>query len=172
MDQRAKDVKANRDHVRVLFVCMGNICRSPLAEGVFRHLVRQRGLTERFEIDSAGISGYHVGDPPDARSAEVARQRGIELSGRARRLKRSDLDHYEYVLVMDSENRAGVDRLANGGLVVAQVRYLREFDPEAGGELEVPDPYYGGTTGFERVHDMVARSCERLLDLIVEEYGW
>src|SRR5688500_14228619 len=110
MKQAAKDIKQER--VNVLFVCMGNICRSLLAEGVFRHLVRQRGLTDRFEIDSAGISGYHEGDPPDARSAEVAKRRGIELTGRSRRLKRADLDQFDYLIVMDGENRAGVERLA------------------------------------------------------------
>jgi protein-tyrosine phosphatase len=172
MNKRAKDVKPEADPVRVVFVCMGNICRSPLAEGVLRHLVEKRGLADRFEIDSAGISGYHQGDPPDARSAAVARQRGIELTGRSRPLKRRDLEHFDYVIVMDSENLVGVQRLAHGTAPSARVQYLREFDPEAGGQLDVPDPYYGGALGFEHVQDMVERSCLRLLDAIVKEHGW
>lgn len=162
----------NKERVSVLFVCMGNICRSPLAEGVFRHLVRRRNLTDRFEIDSAGVSGYHEGDPPDARSAEVARRRGIELTGRARRLRRTDLDQFDYVLVMDGENRAGVERLANGATPGARIQFLREFDPAADDDLDVPDPYYGGPSGFEDVQDMVERACEQLLRTIVEEKGW
>ncbi|MEX2281058.1 MAG: low molecular weight protein-tyrosine-phosphatase [Gemmatimonadota bacterium] len=172
MNKRAKDVPPQSDPVRVVFVCMGNICRSPLAEGVFRHLVAKRGLTDRFAIDSAGISGYHEGDPPDARSAAVARQRGIELTGQSRPLKRRDLEHFDYVIVMDSENLAGVQRLAIGAAPSARIQYLREFDPDASGQLDVPDPYYGGASGFEHVQDMVERSCERLLDAIVKEHGW
>ena len=170
MSQPAKDM--NEARASVLFVCMGNICRSPLAEGVFRHLVRKRNLADRFEIDSAGVSGYHEGDPPDARSAEVARRRGIELSGSARRLNRADLDQFDYVIVMDRENRAGVERLANGTTHGARIHFLREFDPEAEHDIDVPDPYYGGPSGFENVQEMVERSCAQLLDTIVEEKGW
>ncbi len=172
MDKPAKGAKLTRDRVAVIFICTGNICRSPLAEGVFRHLVSQRGLANRLEIDSAGISGYHEGDPPDARSAAVARRRGIELTGRSRPLKRNDLDHFDYVIIMDQENHAGVESVAGGATTSARVHYLREFDPEAGDDLAVPDPYYGGSTGFERVQDMVERSCARLLDHIVAENGW
>ena len=170
MSQPAKDM--NKARVSVLFVCMGNICRSPLAEGVFRHLVHKRNLADRFEIDSAGVSGYHEGDPPDARSAEVARRRGIELTGRARRLKRADLDQFDYLIVMDRENRAGVERLANGAAPGARIHFLRDFDPDAADDIDVPDPYYGGPSGFENVQDMVERSCEQLLETIVEEKGW
>jgi protein-tyrosine phosphatase len=158
--------------VRIVFVCMGNICRSPLAENVFRHLVRDRGLLDRFEIDSAGMTAYHEGEPPDARTAEVARRRGIEMSGNSRPFKRQDLEQFDYIIVMDRENRAGVDRLQRGNHSQARVHYLREFDPEAEGDLDVPDPYYGGSSGFERVHDMVERSCEQLLDAIVAEQNW
>lgn len=161
-----------KDRVSVVFVCLGNICRSPLAEAVFRHQVRQRGWAERFEIDSAGTSAYHEGDPPDSRSAETARRRGIELTGAARPLKRVDLDRFDYVIVMDSDNLAKVQRLAVPGTVRARIHRLREFDPDANGDLNVPDPYYEGPEGFENVHDMVERSTARLLEHIAQERNW
>jgi len=157
--------------VSMLFVCMGNICRSPVAEGVFRHLVERRGLGTRFRIDSAGISAYHEGDPPDTRSAEAARRRGIELTGTSRPLRRHDLEDFDYVIVMDTENRQGVKRLAAGGVARAAVHLLRQFDSDAHGDADVPDPYYGGSRGFEQVHDMVERSCRQLLEHIVRERG-
>jgi protein-tyrosine phosphatase len=160
------------DQVSVLFVCHGNICRSPLAEGVFRHLARQRGMDRRFQIDSAGTSSEHEGDPPDERSAAVARRRGIELSGRSRPLRASDLQSFDYVIVMDVRNQAAVQRLAARGNARASVRLMREFDLQANGDLDVPDPYYGGTRGFEDVHDILERACARLLDEIAVERGW
>ncbi len=153
--------------IRVLFVCLGNICRSPLAEAVFRHLARERGVEGRFEIDSAGISGWHEGDPPDRRSAEVARRRGIELQGRSRRLTAADLERFDYVIAMDEENLAGIERLkAAAGAARARVHRLREWDPAAD-HADVPDPYYGGDRGFEDVHDIVERSCAGLLDHVL-----
>ena len=168
----SKQKNNGSDHVSVVFVCLGNICRSPLAEGVFRHLVQQRGLAQRFEIDSAGTSAYHEGDPPDERSAAVARRRGIELNGRSRPLSRADLERFDYVIVMDEENQRAVARLAAGRHGRAVVRRLREFDPDSLDDFDVPDPYYGGATGFERVHDMVERACAGLLTTIVEERQW
>jgi len=152
--------------VRVLFVCLGNICRSPLAEGVFLSLLREAGADDRFEVDSAGTAGYHIGDLPDPRTRDVARRRGIELTSRARQVEAEDLDRFDYVVVMDSQNLADVRRLADGAEVRAEIRRLREFDDENGGDLDVPDPYYGGPQGFEDVHDIVERSCRRLLDHI------
>jgi protein-tyrosine phosphatase len=162
---------AKSDQLKVLFVCMGNICRSPLAEGVFRHLVMQAGLADRFEIDSAGTSSYHIGDPPDTRTTSVARARGIELTGAARQIKPADLHDFDYILVMDAQNMTRVQQLAKSG-AGAQVRMLRDFDDEASdANRDVPDPYYGGPRGFEHVHDIVERSCARLLDHICEEHG-
>ena len=154
--------------LRVLFVCMGNICRSPLAESVFRHLVRERGVEDRFEIDSAGTSGYHAGDPPDPRSVATARARGIEVAGCSRPLDGRDLHEFHYLIVMDAENRAFVDRLRAVGGGAARVHRLREWDP-AGGSLDVPDPYYGGGRGFEEVQDIVERSCAALLEALLVE---
>jgi protein-tyrosine phosphatase len=172
MEAMSKQSQHASVRVGVVFVCLGNICRSPLAEGVFRNQVQQRGLQHRFEIDSAGTSSYHEGDPPDARSAAVARRRGIELTGRSRPLRRTDLDHFDFVIVMDRENHAAVARLSAGRTLKGRLHMLREFDPEAVGDLDVPDPYYGGASGFERVHDMVERACATLLNAIVEERGW
>jgi protein-tyrosine phosphatase len=155
--------------VRVLFVCLGNICRSPLAEAVFRHLVRERGLEDAFEIDSAGTSGYHRGAPPDARSAETARRRGIEVAGRSRQAGAADLRDFDYVIAMDAENEAELRALAAPG-ARARVHRLREWDPEPG-DGDVPDPYYGGPRGFEDVHDIVERAAAAFLDHLVAEHG-
>ncbi len=156
--------------IRVLFVCLGNICRSPLAEAVFRHLVEERGWAERFEIDSAGTSGWHRGAPPDARSAEVARRRGIELAGGSRKVVAADLRRFHYVIAMDAENHDALRELQASSGGTAQVRRLREFEPRAD-SLDVPDPYYGGTRGFEDVHDIVERGCAGLLEHIAAEHG-
>ena len=158
------------DRIGVLFVCMGNICRSPLAESVFRHLLRERGLADRFVVDSAGTSGYQAGDPPDARSVATARGRGIEVAGRSRPLGERDLQEFDYLIVMDAENRSFVDalRATSGG--TARVHRLREWDPERG-NLDVPDPYYGGSRGFEDVQDIVERSCAALLDDLLAARG-
>jgi protein-tyrosine phosphatase len=156
--------------IRVLFVCLGNICRSPLAEAVFRHLVEERGWTDRFEIDSAGTSGWHRGAPPDARSAEVARRRGIELTGGSRKVVAADLRRFHYVIAMDAENHAALRELQASAGGTAQVRRLREFEPRAA-SLDVPDPYYGGPRGFEDVHDIVERGCAGLLAHIAAEHG-
>jgi protein-tyrosine phosphatase len=145
----------------VLFVCLGNICRSPLAEGVFRALVRREGLESDFHIDSAGTGSWHAGEPPDARSAKVAAEHGITLDHRARQVRREDLERFDFVIAMDRENLSALQRMANG-LGGARLHLLREFEHETDGE-EVPDPYYGGPSGFDEVFEMVRRSCEGLL---------
>jgi low molecular weight protein-tyrosine phosphatase len=160
------------ERVAILFVCLGNICRSPLAEGVFRQLARARGLADRFEIDSAGTSSYHEGEPPDARSATVARARGVELTGRSRALTPADLERFDFVITMDQEIQESVERMSRRNGSRATIQLLRAYDPEAGNNLDVPDPYFGGPRGFEQVHDLVERSCTSLLDTIVRERGW
>jgi protein-tyrosine phosphatase len=158
------------DPIRVLFVCLGNICRSPLAEAVFRHQVRERGLEHRFHIDSAGTSGYHRGSPPDRRSAETARRRGIELTGKSRSVTPDDLSRFDYVIAMDAENEAELRRLLRASRGGARVHRLREWDPEPG-DGDVPDPYYGGPRGFEDVHDIVERASAAFLVHVVREHG-
>ena len=130
---------------RLLFVCMGNICRSPTAEGVMRHLLREQGLEDEIEIDSAGTGGWHAGDPPDRRATAAARRRGIVLDGAARQVRPSDFEDYDLLLAADRENLADLRAIAPDEAARAKVRLLREFDPAlATRDLDVPDPYYGG----------------------------
>ncbi len=159
--------------VRVLFVCMGNICRSPMAEGVFRHLVAQAGLADRFEIDSAGIGAWHEGEPPDERATAAAAERGITLTGAARQVLPADLRDFDYVLAMDEDNLTALRRLKRLAAPAAELHLFREFDAEAspGEPLEVPDPYYGGPRGFDLVYDMVDRAARGLLAHIRRERG-
>jgi protein-tyrosine phosphatase len=150
-------------HVRVCFVCLGNICRSPTAEGVFRRLVEDAGLSAVITIDSAGTAAYHVGESPDRRSAAAAQRRGYPLGGRSRKFERDDFDRFDYVLAMDRENERELLRLAGRDEVGAKVRLLRSFDPDSEPDDEVPDPYYGGADGFERVVDICVAGCRGLL---------
>lgn len=156
--------------MRLLFVCLGNICRSPTAEGVMRHLVREHELEHAVEIDSAGTGSWHVGDPPDARAAGVARERGIELEGRARQFDTADFEAFDLILAMDRVNYDELHALAPHDDARARVRLLREYDRDAvaADELEVPDPYYGGPEGFDEVLDLVERACAGLLDEVRE----
>jgi protein-tyrosine phosphatase len=161
--------------VRLLFVCLGNICRSPTAEGVMRALVRDAGQQERIALDSAGTGAWHVGEPPDARATAAARRRGIALTGAARQVQAGDFEEFDLILAMDRSNQRNLDRLAPHARARKKVRLLREWDPAADGDLDVPDPYYGGPDGFERVLDMVHAACAALLkelrDLDVERSG-
>jgi protein-tyrosine phosphatase len=153
---------ASSSQTAVLFVCLGNICRSPLAEGVFRHLVDQEGLADRFEIDSAGTGAWHVGDPPDARSTLVAEQHGIVLDSRARQVEPDDFERFDYIIVMDRDNLRTLERMSENNGSEARIELLRMYEAERDGD-EVPDPYYGGSSGFEQVYKMVKRSCQGLL---------
>jgi protein-tyrosine phosphatase len=152
--------------MRLLFVCLGNICRSPTAEGVMRRLLIEEGLADAVDIDSAGTGDWHVGHAPDERSAGAAAARGIELTGTARQIEPADFESYDLILAMDRSNHADLLALARDGDAHERVRLLREYDPEAvaAGELEVPDPYYGGADGFDEVLELVTRACEGLLD--------
>jgi len=151
------------DNARVLFVCMGNICRSPTAEGVMRDLVFEAGLSDRIELDSAGTGGWHAGAPPDARATAAAAQRGIRLSGAARQVRRSDFDDFDLLLALDAANARDLRHLAPDPQAAAKVRLLREFDPGGDGG-DVPDPYYGEDDGFGHVLDLVDAACRGLLD--------
>jgi protein-tyrosine phosphatase len=148
--------------VKVLFVCMGNICRSPTAHGVFRQLVQDQGLADRIEIDSAGTHAYHVGEPPDRRARQTAARRGIPLDDlRARQVVTDDIDYYDYVLAMDQDNYHGLSAICPPGMERKIGLYL---DYAADLRLrEVPDPYYGGPEGFEEVFDMVESAARGLL---------
>ena len=152
--------------MRILFVCMGNICRSPTAEGVMRRLVADAGLD--IEIDSAGTGAWHTGEPPDSRATLAARRRGITLEGAARQVTREDFDEFDLLIALDRGNLRELLAIAPDEDAAEKVRLLREFDPGAGGELDVPDPYYGGDRGFETVLDMVEAACRGLIDEICE----
>jgi protein-tyrosine phosphatase len=147
---------------RILFVCLGNICRSPTAEGVMRALVREAGLQERIELDSAGTGSWHIDEPPDARATAAARERGVELEGRARQVEREDFAEFDLIVAMDRSNLADLRRFAPDD-ARARLRLLRDFDPSADGEADVPDPYHGGSRGFDDVFDLVHGSCAALL---------
>ena len=153
--------------MRLLFVCLGNICRSPTAEGVMRHLVRERGLEDLVEIDSAGTGSWHVGSPPDARSTDAARQRGIVLEGAARQVRPDDFERFDLLLAADESNLRDLRDIAPDQAAREKVKLLRSFDPEAveSGDFAVPDPYYDG--GFDHVFDVVERACNGLLDHVV-----
>jgi protein-tyrosine phosphatase len=147
--------------VRVLFVCLGNICRSPSAEGVFRALVEKANLQDAVSIDSCGTGDWHIGKAPDPRAIAAAGERGIDISGlQARQFTASDLDNFDYVLVMDRQNLADIKDIwhQNGG-----TRPALFLDYAASEHDEVPDPYYGGSDGFEQVLDMIQEAGEGLL---------
>jgi protein-tyrosine phosphatase len=157
--------------VRILFVCLGNICRSPTAEGVMRSLVQQADLEGRIELDSAGTGAWHVGSPPDARASTAAAARGVVLEGQARKVESKDFEEFDLILAMDGSNLHDLKQLAEGEEQQAKVRLLREFDPASTGDrdLDVPDPYYGGPGGFEQVLDLVQAACIGLLDELHEQ---
>jgi protein-tyrosine phosphatase len=141
---------------------MGNICRSPLAEGVFRHLVAEAGVSDRFVVDSAGTGAWHEGERADPRSIQVAAAHGVTLDGRARQVGAEDLRAFDVVLAMDRDNLAVLEGISSASGGTARLHLLREFDPAADGD-EVPDPYYGGPHGFEKAYHMVQAACEGLL---------
>ena len=147
--------------ISILFVCMGNICRSPTAEGVFRHHVSVAGLDVCIEVDSAGTHAYHVGEPPDRRARAAAERRGISLADiRARRVHPDDFERFSYIIAMDQDNLAMLEEQSEPAHR-EKLRLFLEFS--SGPETEVPDPYYGGATGFERVLDLVEDASRGLL---------
>lgn len=152
--------------MRICFVCLGNICRSPTAEAVFRRLAEDAGLADTLTIDSAGTGSWHVGELPDPRSRRAAARRGYQLTHRARTFTASDFDRFDLVLAMDRDNHAALQRLARGRTHAPSIRLLRSFDPSAPDGAEVPDPYSGGDDGFEEVLDICERACRGLLEHI------
>ncbi|MBO6576214.1 MAG: low molecular weight phosphotyrosine protein phosphatase [Rhodothermales bacterium] len=155
--------------IGVLFVCLGNICRSPLAEGVFQHHVREAGLEEQFRIDSAGTGSWHVGEPADRRMRQTAKGHGVLLTSRGRQFEYDDFQEWDHILVMDRSNLHDVLFLDRKDRFGDKVRLFREFDPEPE-DHQVPDPYYGGPEGFERVYQIVDRTCAALLKSLRAHY--
>lgn len=153
--------------INVLFVCLGNICRSPLAEGVFMKLTEDQGVAHLFKVDSAGTASYHIGNLPDHRSIEVAAVNGIKLTSRARALTQSDFVNFDYMVVMDKNNWYDVQKRKPEN-AQCKIVLMRDFDSqEQGGE--VPDPYYGNQKDFEIVYEILWRSCSRFLTQLMQK---
>ena len=148
---------------RILFVCLGNIVRSPLAEHMFRRLAADAGLGDKYEIDSAGTSAYHVGESPDSRMRRVAAENGLVYNGRARQFTQADMDKFDLILAMDTSNLSNVLEMTSSPDEEKKVILMREFDPQASPGAAVPDPYYGGVDGFYNVYKIIERTCQNLL---------
>ncbi|UBF28062.1 low molecular weight phosphotyrosine protein phosphatase [Kovacikia minuta CCNUW1] len=153
---------------KLLFVCLGNICRSPSAENIMNHLIEQENLSDRIICDSAGTAGYHVGNPPDRRMAAAAKQRGITLQGSARQFTPTDFEKFDLILAMDRDNFADICSLDPAGKYRSKVHLMCNFCTRHTLK-EVPDPYYGGPEGFNQVIDLLMDACEGLLDYVKKE---
>lgn len=147
---------------KILFVCLGNICRSPLAEAIFKHKIKELGQEDLFEVDSCGTANYHLGQSPDSRTIRNALKNGVQLNHSVRQLCQKDLGYYDYIFAMDRSNYHNILRLPNAEQHVAKIKLMREFDPESTGG-EVPDPYYGGESSFQEVFEILERSIDNLL---------
>jgi len=163
--------RAAQPAVSVCFVCLGNICRSPTAEGVMRRLLEHAGLGGQVVVESAGTAGYHTGDLPDRRSRAAARTRGIELSSRAQQFAADDWQRFDYVLCMDRQNFDDLAANAPEGAAQSKLKLLRSFDVDSPPGAGVPDPYYGGPDGFEHVLDLCEAACAGLILQIRREHG-
>lgn len=152
---------------KVLFVCLSNICRSPLAHGILESMVQEAGLSHLIEVDSAGTASYHIGSLADVRSREVAEKHGIRLTHRARAFTPRDLDAFDYILAMDHQNQKDILKHVDG-VSRATIQLMRSYDP-VGRNEDVPDPYHGDMTDFEEVYDMLNRSCAALLEEMKQE---
>lgn len=162
----------SRSPLRVCFVCLGNICRSPTAEGVLRSLLERSGLSDRVLVESAGTASYHVGALPDRRSRAAAAQRGLQLESRARQFTIEDWQRLDYVLAMDQANFDALVASTPSADARAKLHLFRSFDPAAPPGAEVPDPYYGGPEGFEHVLDLCEAAAEGLIARLRSEHGW
>ncbi len=152
------------EKIKILFVCLGNICRSPLAHAVFEHKVNERGLSDKFEIESCGTGSWHVGELPDPRMRKEAQKHGINMTHLGRTLQVMDLEYFDWILPMDRSNM-GVLLTKALPEFKDKIKLFRHFDPESTDDFaEVPDPYYGGDEGFRLVYDIVDRTCDNLLD--------
>lgn len=161
--------------IRVLFVCLGNICRSPIAEGVFNELVRKEELEDSISCDSAGTAAYHIGKLADSRMRDVSLKNGFELTHRARQFIKQDFEEFDYILAMDESNFSNIERVEkdNSGFLfpVERLYLYREFDKESNGIRDVPDPYYENLEAFDEVYRIVHRCGKGFLDFIIEKHN-
>ena len=163
--------EGKKKKIRLLFVCLGNICRSPAAEGIMLGTVEKNGLQEIIDVDSAGTSGWHQGDLPDERMRVHGEKRGYDFCSRARKFKRDDFDNFDYIIVMDENNYRSVRSLASGKEQVDKIHLMTEFSVQFNNHNHIPDPYYGGSSGFELVLDLLEDACEGLLQVIKKEHS-
>jgi len=155
--------------IHICFVCLGNICRSPLAEGVFKSLIQQEDLQKEIRVSSAGVGNWHIGELPDERMLQTAQKNGIQMTSRARQFQPENFEETDLILAMDRSNLTALKQMCPSPEAIEKIRLFRSFDPLAEGDLDVPDPYYGGNQGFENVFDMVSRTCPEILDFIRKE---
>ncbi|MDC7225700.1 MAG: low molecular weight phosphotyrosine protein phosphatase [Spirochaetales bacterium] len=162
-------MNTDRTSINIIFVCTGNICRSPSAEGIFKSIVAENGLEDRFNIDSAGTDSYHNGEAADSRMRKHAGKRGYSLTSRSRKLNHDDLEKFDYIIAMDYGNYQQISRYDRKGLADGKLCMMNDFSAVFEG-LDVPDPWYGGPDGFETVLDMLEDGCRGLLEYLKKEY--
>ena len=156
--------------VKISFVCLGNICRSPLAQGVFQDLVNREKLNQKIFVSSAGTGSWHIGNLPDERMRQTAQSKGIQLESRAQQFQSKDFNRFNLVLAMDHSNLPRLAKIAPSTLSPDKLMLFRSFDPKSNGDQDVPDPYYGGAKGFEEVYRMVERTCPPILAYIKSHF--
>ena len=164
-------IEGKKKEIRLLFVCLGNICRSPAAEGIMATVVDKYGLQDTIKVDSAGTSAWHEGELPDERMRSHGERRGYIFNSRARKFKRSDFDDFDYIIVMDRQNLSNVRSLATSKEQTDKVHMMTEVSRQYSLHDHIPDPYYGGASGFELVLDLLEDACEGLLQTIKKEYS-
>ncbi|GAB3648231.1 low molecular weight protein-tyrosine-phosphatase [Echinicola sediminis] len=156
--------------IKVLFVCLGNICRSPLAEAIFNHQIKELGLENKFQSDSCGTSDYHIGELPDERSIKCAEQHGVHISHRGRQLCHTDIRDFDFIIAMDKSNRTNIHKLMEAyNQQHEQIHLMRDFQNNPDAE-EVPDPYYGGEEGFEKVYQILNESIQGLITTLQKKH--
>jgi protein-tyrosine phosphatase len=157
------------EKIKILFVCLGNICRSPLAEAIFKHKIREKGFESRVTVHSCGTAGYHVGDRPDPRTIKNALENGVVIDHLGRQLAGDDLEAYDFIIAMDKSNHANILKLENAKDHSHKIKLMRSFDLTPAGD-EVPDPYYGDEAGFQQVFDILSHSTDSLIHFLEREY--
>lgn len=164
-------MQTDKKKIRLLFVCLGNICRSPAAEGIMKRIVDKYELQDIIEVDSAGTSGWHDGDLPDERMRAHGERRGYDFSSRARKIKKNDFDLYDYIIVMDDSNYNNVKSLTSNSEQVKKIRMMTDFQVQNSHHKYIPDPYYGDAPGFELVLDLLEDACEGLLQALKKKHA-